>query len=52
MRLGREPFTALGTAASQNSETANGRHAFAEAVAALANKAAWLIRAFHGNFSV
>jgi len=46
--LRREALAALGPAACKNPLTAGGQHALAEAVAALANKAARLIRAFHG----
>lgn len=44
---GRKALTALGTTAGQNAYAARGLHALAEAVAALAHEAAWLIRTFH-----
>ena len=45
--LSRQTLAALGATARQNLDTACGLHALAEAVAALANKAAGLISAFH-----
>ena len=50
--LGRKALAALGAAAGQNPLATHGQHPLAKTVAALANKAARLIRAFHGNFSV
>lgn len=47
--LGRKALTALGAATSENLLTAGRQHALAEAVAALANNAARLIRALHGK---
>lgn len=46
--LGREALAAFGPAAGKNPLTTGGQHALAKAVTALANKAARLIRAFHG----
>lgn len=47
--LGRQALAAFGAAASQNLLTTGGKHALAEAVAALAHEAAGLISAFHAT---
>ena len=49
--LGRKALAALGAAAGNNANATNSRHTLAEAMAALANKAARLIGTFHGEFS-
>jgi hypothetical protein len=47
--LSRKTLAALSAAAGQNLLTTCGQHALAEAVAALAHEAAWLISTFHGS---
>ena len=47
--LGRKTLAALGPTASKNLLAAGRQHALAESMAALANKAARLIRALHGT---
>jgi len=47
--LGRKALAAFGTTTCKNLLAASGQHALAEAVAALADKAARLIRALHGS---
>lgn len=49
MILGRKALAALGAAASENFLATSGQHALTEAVTALANDAARLIRALHGS---
>lgn len=44
-----QALTALGTAVCKHAATTNRRHTVTEAVTALADKLAWLIRAFHGT---
>ena len=51
-KLGRKALAAFGAAAANDFLSASGQHALAEAMAALADKSAWLIRAFHDKFSV
>ena len=51
-RLGRKALAALGAAAGENIAAANGRHARAEAVAALADELRGLIGALHVRNSV
>lgn len=48
-RLGRKALTALSATACKDLLTTGSQHAFAESVAALANKAARLICALHGS---
>jgi hypothetical protein len=47
--LGRKALAAFGTTTCENLLAASGQHTLAEAVAALADKAARLIRALHGS---
>ena len=51
-KSGRKALAAFGAAAANDFLSASGQHALAEAMAALADKSAWLIRAFHDKFSV
>lgn len=48
-RLRRQALAAFGAATGKDLLSAGGQHALAEAVAALAHEAAWLIGAFHGR---
>ena len=50
--LCRKPLAALGPAAGDDANATNSRHTLAEAVAALAHEAAWLIGPFHVIVSI
>ena len=52
LKLSGKSLAALGAAAADNFLSTSRQHALAETVAALADKSAWLIRAFHDKFSV
>ena len=47
--LSGQALAALGAATGKDASTTNRRHTVTEAVTALADELAWLIRAFHGT---